>query len=144
MQEQQLFSPDSATVAAWVADPDALADQVDSLSDPAKTELGPEAEPSRAAQPALPHLPVRIGNAPRGRPAPQPVPRVVTGDEKLQISHGRSSCARRRHPHVEAGKEPAIAKAEPAFVNPTLVECGRLFLVVAGCVEHLLMRRASV
>ncbi|HSH59922.1 MAG TPA: hypothetical protein VK988_09840 [Acidimicrobiales bacterium] len=44
MPEQQLFSPDSATVAAWVADLEALANQVDSLSARAKTELGPEAE----------------------------------------------------------------------------------------------------
>ncbi len=44
MQEQQLFSPDSAAVAAWVADLEALADQIDNLSERAKAELGPEAE----------------------------------------------------------------------------------------------------
>lgn len=44
MREQQLFSPESTTVAAWVAELEALADQVETLSQRATRDLGPEAE----------------------------------------------------------------------------------------------------
>ncbi len=68
MQEQQLFSPDGATVAALVADLEALADQVDSLSERAKAELGQKPSVSgasiRSRSPTS--SPPRLANGPTG------------------------------------------------------------------------------